>query len=458
LRSLAIRCCVFVGLVLGAPTAHADTRPPVDIPGLRAAQAQDAAIVAIDGQIRRGEWRAARDGAAALLEESKRVFHGALQRALVRLALLEAKLSDDEEALEHWQALQAMAGTSLAEPLYPFFGAAAEKLKTQPTRAWDEVPAGVESLSGLPGLVPPRRAGGDVAHSDAGCAGARGPLWARFQAVIDAQGRMRQPTISGPSVCFDFEVLSTMRGWRFEAARRNGVAVAAMYAETIHPPAKRTWKDVATSGPGVADAVHLLEDGKLAAAEAQIERQWNAALDGGSPSRPPTVTWMALRALALAAHDDAESERRASCLWEAAQGEEPAFYDLDLAAFGKAGERLAPHRYGEVRSATHPDPAAGERMERPQLIRETRRVPRARLPAASYGADRVFIEGTVDAEGSIREPILIDRSAAMHGLDLEALDAVCGWRFHPATVDGKPVAVLYVLGLDVGAGGARPSS
>lgn len=450
MTSGTVACWLLLGLAVGGRGSYGDTRPPVDIPALRPAQAEDAAIVVIDGQIRRGEWRAARDGAATLLQESKSVFHGVLQLALVRLALLEAKLGEDEEALRHWQALQAMGGTSLADPLYPLFRPSAEKLRAQPTRARDEVPPGVEGLDSGPGLVAARRIAGDVPLGDGGCTGARGPRWARLQAVIDAQGRMRLPTILGPSVCFDFEVVEAARGWRFEPARRDGVAVAAMYAETIHPPATRALRDVAASGPGVAETVHLLEAGEVAAGEARIEHQWNATLDAGSPSRPLTVTWMALRALALAAHDDADLQRRATCLWEAAQGEEPAFYDADLSPFGVAGRRLAPHRFGEMRSAPQPD--FGDSVERPRLVPETRRVPRERLPAGSYGAGRVFVEATIDAEGSVREPILFDRSDTLHGLDLETLDAICGWRFHPATIAGKPVAVLYVLTLSVGSG------
>jgi hypothetical protein len=443
---------LLLGLIFSTRCALADTRPPVDIPGLREAQAQDAAIAAIDGQIQRGEWQAARDASSALLERSKSVWHSALQRALVRLAFLEAKLGHDEEALWHWQALGAMGGASLAAPFYPLFGPAGEKLKAQPTRAFDEVPPGVEAAGARAGLTPARRTGGDVPQGNAGCTAARGPLWARLQAVVDAQGHLTRPAITGPSVCFSFEVLKAARHWTFEPARREGVAVAAMSLEAINPPARRPLRELAANAPGVADILPLLEAGDFPAAEARIERRWNATLDAGSSWRPLTVTLMALRALALAAHDDADDQRRATCLWEAAQGEEPAFYHLDLTPFGKAGQRLDPHRYGEVRSAPAAEPAAGERMERPQVVRESRRVPRERFAPGSYSASRVFIEAIVDAQGAVREPLLFDRQEGMRGLDLEALDAVCAWRFTPATIAGRPVPVLYVLSLSVGAG------
>ncbi len=450
-------CFLLLGLAVAYGGALADTRPPVDIPGLREAQAQDAAIAAIDAQMRRGEWTAARDAAAALLDGSKSVWHGALQRALVRLAFLEAKLGEDEEALWHWQALQAMGGADLGEPFFAPFGAAGAKLRAQPVRTPDEVPPGVETAGARPGLTPARRTAGEVPTGNAGCTQARGPLWARLQAVIDAQGHLRQPTITGPSVCFSFEVLKAARHWTFEPARREGVPVAAMVAEAIHPPAHRPLREVAASGLGVADILTHLEAGDLAGAEVLVERQWNATLDAGSPSRPFTVTLMALRALTLAAHDDVDAGRRATCLWEAAQGEEPAFYDLDLTPFGKAGQRLDPHRYGEVRSAPIAAPGPGESMQRPVVRRESRRTPRERFPPGAYGTSRVFIEAMVDAEGGVREPLLFDRREGMKGLDLDALDAVCAWRFQPATIAGRPVAMLYVLGLSVGVGaGAQP--
>src|SRR5262245_51474827 len=336
---------LLLGLTLGSRCALGETRPPVDIPGLREAQAQDAAIAAIDVQMQRGDWQAARDAANALLERSKSVWHGALQRALVRLAFLEAKLGQDAEALWHWQALQAMGGASLGEPFYPLFGPAGEKLKAQPTRAYDEIPPGVEGAGAQAGLTPARRTGGEVPQGNAGCTAARGPLWARLQAVIDAQGHLRQPTISGPSVCFSFEVLKAARHWTFEPARREGVPVAAMYFETLHPPGRQSLRAQSAGVPLAPEILSLLEAGKMSKAEKRIAEQWEETFNAGSPSRRLTVTLMALRALVLAAHDDPNDQRRATCLWEAAQGEEPALYHLDLTPFGTAGQRLDSHRF-----------------------------------------------------------------------------------------------------------------
>ena len=445
------------GLILAGRCLVADTRPPVDMPALREAQAQDAALVAIDAQIRRGEWKPALDAAAALLEGSKRVWHGALQRALVRLAFLEVKLGREEEARWHWEALQAMGGASLAEPFFPLFGAEGQKLKAWAARDGEGVSDAVEKLGARAGLAPARRAGGDLPRGDAGCTAARGPLWARFQAVIDARGRPSQASVVAPSVCFSFEVLKAARTWTFAPARRDGAPVAAIYTETINPPSGRAFRELASEGPGVAEALGLLESGDFPSAERMLDRQWEADRDAGSPSRSRTVTMMALRALALAAHDDPGDRRRAACLFEAAQGEEPAFYHVDVSPFGEAGRRLEPHRFGQARSAPLEESSAAGRIERPRVRRETRRVPRERFAAGAYGASRVSIEAIVDAEGAVREPLVFDGREGMRGLDLESLDAVCSWTFEPARIDGKPIALPYVLSLDV-SGGRKASS
>ena len=88
---------------------------------------------------------------------------------------------------------------------------------------------------------------------------------------------------------------------------------------------------------------------------------------------------------------------------------------------------------------------------RPVVVPASHHTPRPRFASNAYSSDRVFIEAIVDREGTVRDPLLFDRSDGMRGLDLEALDAVCFWRYQPATIGGRPVNVLYVLGLSVGA-------
>lgn len=439
---------------LGAGCAFADTRPPVDIPGLREAREHDRAIADLDVQMGKGEWEGARRAASDLLERSKKTWHGSLQRALVRLALAESRLGRDEEAFRHWRALQALGGGSLAEPLFASLGPLSEKLMAMPVRAYDEIPAGVEGAEGREGFQPARRTGGGDLSGGLGCSGARGPLWASFQAVIDAEGNLTRPAIVGSSVCFSFEVLKAAESWTFEPARKGGLAVAGIYTERIHPPASLPFERIAPGGDGIAETLALLRSGESRKGWERADRLWRAALEAGSPSRSYTVSLLALRALALAASSDFEARRRAACLWEAVQGEEPAYYDLDLRTFGEAGLRLEPHRFGEVRRKSGgPDLESappGARMERPEVVRETRISPKARFPLGSYGASRVFLETMLDEEGSLREPLLFERDSGFRGFDLEALDAACSWRFRPARVAGKPVAVLYVLTMSLG--------
>jgi protein TonB len=55
----------------------------------------------------------------------------------------------------------------------------------------------------------------------------------------------------------------------------------------------------------------------------------------------------------------------------------------------------------------------------------------------------VILEAVVDAEGSVRN-VKILKGLPM-GLEQAAVDAVKKWKFKPATLNGKPVAVYYNL-------------
>lgn len=55
----------------------------------------------------------------------------------------------------------------------------------------------------------------------------------------------------------------------------------------------------------------------------------------------------------------------------------------------------------------------------------------------------VFVEAIIDTDGNVRQVELI--KGLPMGLSEATLQAVRGWRFEPATLNGRPVAVIYML-------------
>ena len=83
----------------------------------------------------------------------------------------------------------------------------------------------------------------------------------------------------------------------------------------------------------------------------------------------------------------------------------------------------------------------GGGVHRPELIGEPlRRYPPEARKAGVQGT--VIVEAIVDREGCARQPRVLK---GVPGLDGAALAAVRSWTFQPATFEGRPVAVHYVL-------------
>jgi hypothetical protein len=60
------------------------------------------------------------------------------------------------------------------------------------------------------------------------------------------------------------------------------------------------------------------------------------------------------------------------------------------------------------------------------------------------------VAGVIDARGGLRQPVALFTSARtaqvrQDALEAGALEAVCGWRFHPATAAGQPVAMVQTV-------------
>lgn len=82
-------------------------------------------------------------------------------------------------------------------------------------------------------------------------------------------------------------------------------------------------------------------------------------------------------------------------------------------------------------------------VQRPQLIQSTSPV----YPDAARKEQRegkVVVKTVIDEQGNVTNPT-VEGSSSHQDLDQSALDTVSAWKFRPATLDGKPVAVHYTL-------------
>jgi TonB family protein len=194
--------------------------------------------------------------------------------------------------------------------------------------------------------------------------------------------------------------------------------------------------------------VDLLLAGKWREAQPLARRQF-LVLAGFVEKYPGlAATSLALEALADAGLGD---KGPAACRWQAAQNVDPKLANADLSSFGDAGALL------KSRSAQTPAGAeplkisaqadqdkkaqAGE-VQKPEILTQIPpQYPEAARRARVEG--KVILESIIDKEGNIINLRVLQGQPM--GLDLAATEAVCGWRFKPATLEGEPVKVYYVL-------------
>jgi TonB family protein len=151
------------------------------------------------------------------------------------------------------------------------------------------------------------------------------------------------------------------------------------------------------------------------------------------PATPATV--LAFLALAAAGQGDRAA---GLCRWEAAQSLWPNLQSADLSAYGPAAKALldgARERPAKV-AATHGKPSDPEPLSTPPPGW-------TKLARVANLQGKAVVQAVIDSDGRMRHP-KIAQSLGM-GLDVMALDGVCDWRFKPASVKGKPIAVNYSL-------------
>lgn len=168
----------------------------------------------------------------------------------------------------------------------------------------------------------------------------------------------------------------------------------------------------------------------------------SAPEDGISSAAGP----LALLALARAGSGD---EAGALCRWSSALSLNPDFRGADLTLYGDAGRLLESHPLvdldkrpeGPPRRVTRPN--SGEPpVLRPEIVYNTK----TEYPER---ARKARIAGTVILETVIGTDGRVTRARALkglpYGLTAASIDSVCNWKFKPATHDGIPVEVYYIL-------------
>ena len=209
-RAACLACCVLACHAVPTPVLAVSQEPAeLTATGDRGER--------IRGLLERGEWAPAEaEARTGLAEDVKKDREEDLVKLLTYLAVAEEGLGRHEDAAWHWQEVRAMTETA---DLSPLGAAPVEALAKLPVRRMDEAPAGLavrRERDGGPPLTPARWVSGEEAR----LAARDKPLGIRVQAIVDAEGRVRQPVVAAStSPILTYAALEAMRGWRFTPAQ-----------------------------------------------------------------------------------------------------------------------------------------------------------------------------------------------------------------------------------------------
>jgi hypothetical protein len=387
----------------------------------------------IDADLLASRWEPARAAASAAIDAARAGRGEGLAEPLARLALAEAGLGREREAVWHWQVAQNLETGLFPPEQLARYGAAGSLLDRSRLRRAGEPPPGLaveEPAAAGSKVTAARKLAGEAPALSPGSRAFAGPKWLRLQAVVGTDGVPTQPVVLAggpPSLVYD--VLEAVRGWRFEPGRKEGTPVAVFYRLEVDPPKEIPFDRLVDLQGDFADTDQLLQQGKWTLAEKAAERLWANELTAQPVRLGRVGVAFALRALTVAGLGD---EDAAICLWQAGQLLEPKLLHADLAAYGGPGALLERHRYWQEDA-----PAARSQAKPPSPIRHDY----PKLATTTAKKETIQLAGLLDPKGYVRQPVLGDSPEGSAVAAAVALETVCHWRYRPATLAGRPVAI-----------------
>jgi TonB family protein len=164
--------------------------------------------------------------------------------------------------------------------------------------------------------------------------------------------------------------------------------------------------------------------------------------EGAAYSLAVISTFRAIAEAGLGHQEDAE------WFWDMALDLSPDVAKTNIAVYGPAAVELSKRTLrivdpkGDLRPRiVGPD---GQPVEHPRIVHQTKpEYPKSLGLLHAEGG--VVISTIVGVDGRTRRPVILDAHGAGPALEYAALDSVRQWRFEPAKLDGKPVAVSYVI-------------
>jgi hypothetical protein len=428
---LACACLPHPSFSLSALQPSPEILAKQEVPGI------PEILAAIDVQLRRGEWAPARDAVLSLIEGIRASLDASeLASAVARLALAEAGMGQQEDALWHWHVALNLDRAVLSPEALASFGSPGDLLARHPLRQPGAAPAVVTVLDlEDPKVRAGRRLHGTIRLSE-DVAALPAPLGLKFKVILGPEGLPNNPLVVDPGPPgMVWEILEWTRGWRLLSAQQKNKATAGtliVYVNTQSTPGGPSgrWSFRVQR----AEVETLIRAGRWQEAQSGAQTLWDEILKTQQPHPVDVATIFTLRALTQAALG---MEREAVCRWQAAQFLSPRLKDLDLSFYGSAGELLAKNLLADE------TPAGSATIETQHKLA----VPPASRLIKMKGT--VALAATVGPDGAVRQPRLLKTEANGHAileglqtldasqdsrmvfasrlLAFSALDTVCGW-------------------------------